>query len=410
MKILASSVSLLFLAGIQTLAAQDKPAEKKPAEATPASPAPAAPAAAPAPAPAAPADKPAAPPMSEALQKAMAAAQKGDFDEALKLLKSEAEKGNADAMNALGEFSIAGRGAKQSVTDAQKWFQKAADANHPQAQFNLARLLITAPEGIKADPEKSEFLLRQAAEGGLAEAQFRLGEMMEGKLRGDGKGPAPDLGEPRRWYEKAAKQRHGEALLAMARYLDNGLGGLEKSADKAMESTYQAAQAGNLVAMNEMGVRYQKGLGLRPDNVAAVGWFLSAAEFGLPAALVNLGNCYETGNGVPKNIAKAGMNYSQAARQNFAPAQLLIARMNEEGIGTEKNLAYAYVNYIRAGKGGIESAGKKAEEIKKLLKPEELKMAEEILAGKIPQEKEQPKPDKSDKGAKESDKPKSKNK
>jgi TPR repeat protein len=37
--------------------------------------------------------------------------------------------------------------------------------------------------------------------------------------------------------------------------------------------------------MNEVGVRYQKGLGVTADATAAVGWFTVATQHGLPARL-----------------------------------------------------------------------------------------------------------------------------
>lgn len=320
------------------------------------------------------------------LKSAMEAANKGDWEEAVKQLKSEAEKGSGDAMNALGEFAFIGRGMKASAVEAQRWFQKGAEANNGRAQLNLARLLLSGGEGVTKDEEKADFLLRQAAEAGLADAQFVLGEKLERKLVGDGKGPSPDLTEPRKWYEKAAKERHSDALLAMARFADGGLGGVTKSLEKGAEYTYQAAQAGNVVAMNEMGVRYQKGLGMKMENVAAIGWFLSAAELGLPAALVNLGNCYEVGNGVPKNLDKAGANYAAAARQNYSPAQFLLARMFAEGLGTQKNLVFAYVNYLRAAKGGIKDAQERADALKKQLTPEQLKEADGLMTKVLPKE------------------------
>ena len=300
-----------------------------------------------------------------------------------KLLQAEAEKGNGDAMNLLGELLISGNGAKPAPADAAKWFSKGAEANHPRSQFNLARLLLVGAEGVPSDKEKAKFLLRQAAEGGLPDAQYALGQQFESELIGDGKGLDPDLSEPRKWYEKAAAKNHPDALLALARYADDGLGGFTKDPVKGAEFTYKAAQTGNMLAMNEMGVRYQKGLGMKAENVAAVGWFLSASELGMPAAMVNLGNCYEIGNGVPKNFNRAANYYASAARLQFAPAHYLLAGMLAEGRGVDKDPTMAFVHYTVAGKGGVVEGSKRADELKKELKSDQLKMADDILSGKI---------------------------
>ena len=320
--------------------------------------------------------------LTPGLKAAQEAAQKGDAALTKKLLQAEAEKGNGDAMNLLGEFLISGNGAKPSPAEAAKWFNKGAEANHLRSQFNLARLTLVGAEGVPADKEKAKFLLRQAAEGGLPDAQYALGQQFESELIGDGKGLDPDLSEPRKWYEKAAAKNHADALLALARYADDGLGGFTKDPVKGAEFTYKAAQTGSLLAMNEMGVRYQKGLGMKSENVAAVGWFLGASELGMPAAMVNLGNCYEIGNGVPKNFNRAANYYASAARLQFAPAHYLLAGLYAEGRGVEKDPVMAFAHYTAAGKGGVAEGAKRAEELKKELKADQIKQAEDIMSGK----------------------------
>ena len=323
------------------------------------------------------------PALPPALQKAQAALDKGDTEAAIKLLRAEADKGDAIAANALGEIHIAGRGVKASPAEALKWFQKAADAGNAAGQFNLARLLFIGAEGVPKDEEKSRFLLRTSAEAGYPPAQAQLGGYVESlAARSENKA---QIIEAREWYEKAAAQGQPDALLALARYYDGGLGGLEVSAEKAFESCFRASKAGSVVAMNEMAVRYQKGAGIRQDSVAAIGWFTLAAQHGLPAALVNLGNCYETGNGVRQDFDQAGRNYSAAAKQNFGPAEFLLGQMIEQGKGTAVNLAHAYVLYTRAGAQKNEEAAKRAEAIKAKLTPAQLEEAAKLLrSGAVP--------------------------
>ncbi len=338
-----------------------------------------------------PAEKPApdAPKPPEAFIKAKEAADKGDFAGALKLLVAEADKGNLEAMTAVAEFYVAGRGTPASPEVALKWLVKAADAGHPPAQNMLAGLLFNGATGVKKDEERARFFLQQAAEAGYAPSQFQAGALAESAV--DSKSREPNWKPSRDWYEKAAAQGQPDALLAMVRYYDKGLGG-PASPEKATASCLAAARAGSIIAMNEMAVRYQRGTGIAQDNVAAIGWFTLATQNGVASAFINLGNCYETGNGVRMDLVKAGEYYAAAAKAGNPVAQALIARLFEEGKGTEKNLAYAYVNYKRAADGGIAEAAKKRDEIKPKLTPAELKEAEKILTAK-PEEpkKEDPK-------------------
>ena len=315
-------------------------------------------------------------PVPAALQKAREAFEKGDLEGAIKLLRPEAEKGNTDAANALGELQVAGRGTK-AAAEAAKWFQKAADAGSSAAQLNLARLLFLGADGLTKDEEKARFLLRTSAEAGYAPAQAQLGAAIESvAARTEDKA---QIAEARDWFEKAAAQNQPEALLALARFYDSGLGGLDANPQKGFDLCLRAAKAGSVVAMNEMGVRYQRGAGVRQDNMAAIGWFTIGAQHGQPAALVNLGNCYETGNGVRQDLDLAGRHYAAAAKQNFGPAQFLLGQMIEKGKGTEVNLAHAYVLYTRAGAQKNPEAAKRAEAIKAKLNPVQLAEADKLL-------------------------------
>src|SRR5437763_10405072 len=60
---------------------------------------------------------------------------------------------------------------------------------------------------------------REAAEQGLAEAQFRVGLMYE-----NGQGVARDDGEALRWYRKAAGQAHLKSQSNLARMYSEGRG------------------------------------------------------------------------------------------------------------------------------------------------------------------------------------------
>lgn len=322
----------------------------------------------------------------EILRKASELVQKGDFATALEMLRTEAEKGSADAANALGELLLAGRTGKPAPVEAAKYFEKASEAAHPPASFNLSRLLESGAEGVPKDEDRARFLLQASAEAGYAPAQTRIGISLETAAnRTDG--DTGSFAEAREWYEKAAAQGEAAALLALVRFYDQGLGGAAAAPDQATDFCLRATRAGSVVAMNEMGVRYQKGTGIRQDNVAAIGWFTLAAQYDLPAAHVNLGNCYEIGNGVRPDYDKAGSHYAAAARQGYAPGQLLLAQLFESGRGTKVNLVNAYVLFSRAAAGGLTAAAERRDAVKGKLTPEQLEEASNLLkAGIAPNE------------------------
>lgn len=312
------------------------------------------------------------------LQKALAAAQSGDFATARKLLDAEAAKGNAEAANGIGELTLAGRGGKSNPAEAAKWFQKAADAGDGAAMFNLSQLLDSGADGVAPNKEKALFLLKASAEAGYAPGQHRMALSLEPnpKARID----KAKYAEARAWLERAAAQEYPDALLALVRYHDDGLGGVAVDTQKGTALCLRAAKAGSVLAMNEMAARYRKGAGLPQDNVAAIGWLRLAAQYDLPIALVNLAACYEAGNGVKRDFDEAGRHYAAAARQNFAPGEFLLGRMIEEGRGTKPNLAHAYVLFARAAAKNHPKAADHRDAVKAKLNAAELKEAEKLLA------------------------------
>jgi TPR repeat protein len=66
-----------------------------------------------------------------------------------------------------------GAGVEQDPALAQRWFRKAADQDHPPAQFSLG-LLYEQGRGVEADPKRAMFWFNKAAEFGDADAEEKL--------------------------------------------------------------------------------------------------------------------------------------------------------------------------------------------------------------------------------------------
>ena len=82
---------------------------------------------------------------------------------------------------------------------------------------------------------------------------------------------------------------------------------LDKAGDPAALQLYEAAAAAGLaLAMNNLGIIYQRGLdGQNKDLIEATRWFRSAADAGLPTGMRNLAWMYVNGNGVAKDDGQA---------------------------------------------------------------------------------------------------------
>jgi TPR repeat protein len=88
------------------------------------------------------------------------------------------------AQVSLAEMYLAGQPFKQDFKEALKWYRKAADQDHPTAQYNLATM-YSKGQGVGADPVQAHMwadLACQSAKGSeLAEA-VKLRDALESRL------------------------------------------------------------------------------------------------------------------------------------------------------------------------------------------------------------------------------------
>jgi TPR repeat protein len=123
-----------------------------------------------------------------------------NFVEAVKFFRKAAERGHADAQNHLGVCYTQGRGVPRDYSEAFTWYHKAAEQGDAQAEFNLG-VCYEHGWGKPQDYTKSAKWYRKAAEQGDAYGQYKLGSFFE-----NGCGVSQDYGEAFTWYRKAAEQ------------------------------------------------------------------------------------------------------------------------------------------------------------------------------------------------------------
>jgi len=148
-----------------------------------------------------------------------ARAQPANFGDAMAWYEREAAKGSAKAQFLLGLLSERGTGKrKKDVSAAFKWFRKAAEQGHPQAQYKIAAAYHFG-KGIAVDPELAVLWYRRAAGQGVGEAQHNLAHMLL-----NGIGTARSAGEAARWYAENARQGFGPSQLALGYLYLQGTG------------------------------------------------------------------------------------------------------------------------------------------------------------------------------------------
>lgn len=122
----------------------------------------------------------------------------------------EAQKGHMQAQYKLGLMLNNGIGTRRELSEAFKWFQRAARQNHPDSQLKLA-LLYYHGQGVEQDLAQARYWLEQAALQ-LHKPAFGL----LGTLYRDGKGGDVDLIKAYLWFSLAEQEGDAVATQSLA--------------------------------------------------------------------------------------------------------------------------------------------------------------------------------------------------
>lgn len=133
---------------------------------------------------------------------AIAAFNKGNYAEAVQLLKPLAEKGDSRAQFKLGTMYHLGLGVTENDQTAMEWFRKSAAQANADAQYQLGYMYTYGFGVPKSEPDPDLQAVQwyfKAALQGHAEAQYNLGLMFLA-----GKGVVQSHEEGIKWIRRAA--------------------------------------------------------------------------------------------------------------------------------------------------------------------------------------------------------------
>lgn len=153
---------------------------------------------------------------------------------------------------------------------ADRILRPMAEADLAGPQFRMAEVF----EGDRETAGEAVWWYRRASELGHRDAQFRLGQLLEGRAK-----KPEDNAVAVAWTRSAADQGHPDAQYDLARKFANGLG---VPLDKGLAVSWyeRAAAQGHLAAQIQLGLAYLKGDGARQDTVLGLSWLESAARSG----------------------------------------------------------------------------------------------------------------------------------
>jgi TPR repeat protein len=103
-----------------------------------------------------------------------------DAARAFKWFEKASDQGHADAQRIVGAFYERGKGISKSRSMVAKWYQRAADGGN--AKFDIGRLYYRG-DGVERDLKRAATHFQESAGEGEAKAQLFLGRMY---ARGEG--------------------------------------------------------------------------------------------------------------------------------------------------------------------------------------------------------------------------------
>ena len=285
-----------------------------------------------------------------------------NFAEAAIWFRLAAEAGHRPSAHALGILYLTGAGVPRDADESAIWLRRAAEAGDPDAQSNLASLLlnrrtnpnITEPApvhewfeqaaeagdlvgafnyavclaqgvGVKRDDARAAHWFRIAAEGVLN------AKLWYARILAEGRGVEANPAEARAWYRKCCDLELPEALIELADMHIKGQGGPPDH--EAARTLYErAAIRGHASAMFALGAMYGGGHDIPTDRAAALAWYRQAAEKNHPKAALMLGKYLAMGIATPPNPTAARHWLTQARNAGIPEAETALAQLPPEPV------------------------------------------------------------------------------
>ncbi|WP_368231812.1 tetratricopeptide repeat protein [Aeromonas sp. s3] len=287
--------------------------------------------------------------------------QLGADTDAIKWLERAAELGNRDAQYLLGERYQQGRGVTKRPDLAQRWNDKAAAQQQPDALLWQAKQVA---------PANAFAAYQRAASAGSAEAELWLGKAY---LAGKQVPTDPALG--RYWLELAASHGSHEAEYQLSLQ--------QVDREQQIEWLARAAEGGVTQAWFELAELQHKQGALEQARAS----YAKAAQQGHIAAQYTYGEMLRLGQGGKEDYALALKQYRLAAQQGDRMAQYRIGTLREEGLGAPRNRVHAYAWLSLAATEGMPEAVRARDELEAVMTKPEVKQAQKLSEhwfGKMP--------------------------
>ncbi len=274
-----------------------------------------------------------------------------DHGKAGTLLLKAAEAGLADAQCQAGRMYLEGDRLKQDIELGVYWLQQACLQSHPEALFLMSQIYGKG-EAVAKDEAKAKLFLEKSAEGGHAGAQFE----MAASLLGCENPSSEQMKRGFAWLKQAAMQGVPLALYNMGVFVEHGLGGVKQDAAEAVRWYEDAAERGLPEAQCRLGRLCMDGAGLPRDEAKARQWYELACEKNFPEAQYALAILCLNGRGGPLDEARGVALLEAASEGGSEHAPYTLGLLYDQGRGVAKDEAKAFACFLNSAEAGFGEA------------------------------------------------------
>lgn len=238
-----------------------------------------------------------------------------NFREAKELFEAAERKGIVEASNCLGKMYYEGKGVMRNYRLSHEHFARSAEKGNPEGLYWIGRLY---EEGKAKDYENS-----------LQTSNLAL-----------------------RYYEKAAKLEHSDAMTDLGFMYENGVG-VPKNIELATQYYKKAILKHNPKAYNNLGCMYLKGeikeKYVNDNEVEAFNNLTKSKELGYVEGIANLAICYYRGKGTEKSFTEAKKLFKEAASKDSITGKYHMAffQLKEAQISSDERIYHDAANKLR---------------------------------------------------------------
>ncbi|MBR1751744.1 MAG: SEL1-like repeat protein, partial [Ruminococcus sp.] len=241
----------------------------------------------------------------------------------------------------IGKMHCYGLGTEQDYTEAFKWFEKSALEGNKFAQFSLANLYYYG-NGTDQSYEQAHHWYMAASNQGQPYDAYAIAQMYA-----NGEYVSKDESEADRYYKQALAgflkleaddQANDNLLYKIGRMFKLGLG-TEVDVPKAIDYFKRAADLGNRNARRTMALEYISGENVEQNIDKGIEMLTELADGGDTMSAYKLGKIYLSGDVVFTDLEKAEKYLRQAADDDNEYAMYSLAKLYL--IDEKKDLAKA---------------------------------------------------------------------